>query len=340
MKPSQAHPEPGQLSAFAEQALPQYQRAVVMDHLASCSECRGLLSLILPEIAPQAVPVAAPVRWSFWESLRHAPLRWASAAATAAVVVTAVWVGQLGDSATPLPNETHIFRAEPQPALIAENRAPEATPAPKAAVPPKPAQTFVLDPQAITSASEAPATSLPEQNLDAAAHALRMAAAARSSQMTTTPEAPASLAAQRRPSPQTSSSASVDTSLWATGLVTPTPSTGVGQPLWMISPNGILQRSMDRGATWLDYAMQPGARFKAVATAGDHVWVGGSNAVLYHSPDAGRQWQRVLPVSLQGRAFSGDVVSMEFTSPQHGTVMTTTGDRWVTVDGGRSWRLN
>ena len=72
---------------------------------------------------------------------------------------------------------------------------------------------------------------------------------------------------------------------------------------------------------------------------GKDVLVGGSNAILYHSADLGQQWRRVIPVSPQGRAFAGDVVSVEFANAQNGTVVTSIGDRWITADGGETWRL-
>jgi hypothetical protein len=130
--------------------------------------------------------------------------------------------------------------------------------------------------------------------------------------------------------------------IWATGMLNPAPTSApanVGRPKWMISPDGVLRRSLDNGLTWQAYAMQSGARLRAVVAIGRHVWVGGSNGILYHSTDLGQQWRRVIPISAQGRSFAGDVISLEFADAQNGTIITSIGDRWITADGGETWRL-
>jgi photosystem II stability/assembly factor-like uncharacterized protein len=77
--------------------------------------------------------------------------------------------------------------------------------------------------------------------------------------------------------------------------------------------------------------------FRAVAAAGLEVWVGGSGSMLYHSLDGGENWTRVLPSS-NGVALRGDITSLEFPDPQHGSVSTSNSELWTTSDGGQSWR--
>ena len=60
MVPPGVHPEPGQLAAFAEQALPRHQRASMLNHLASCGECREWLRLTITEPAEAAQRVPRP----------------------------------------------------------------------------------------------------------------------------------------------------------------------------------------------------------------------------------------------------------------------------------------
>ena len=143
---------------------------------------------------------------------------------------------------------------------------------------------------------------------------------------------------------------------------------------WTISSTGSLQRSLDGGNTWQEMAVvtrpdvvgnsttvesvarsqadtsgkhreekksqsQTGASpmFRAVAAAGLEVWAGGSGSMLYHSLDGGENWTRVLPSS-DGVALRGDITSLEFPDPQHGTVSTSNSELWTTSDGGQSWR--
>jgi len=77
--------------------------------------------------------------------------------------------------------------------------------------------------------------------------------------------------------------------------------------------------------------------FRAVAAIGPEVWAGGSNAALYHSPDAGSHWIQVVP-SADGAILSGDVVALEFSDPQHGKVTTSTAEVWITTDAGQTWQ--
>jgi Photosynthesis system II assembly factor YCF48 len=349
MPQPEVHPEPGQLAAFAEQALPQHQRAYVLNHLASCGDCREWLHLTLADPVEAVQHSPAPAHsWSFWESLRRAPVRWAGVAATAAVITAAVWVGQLQNPATPLPSQAQIFRAEPQAPepqarWAGSESSTTASAQSKIAAVPNSRQRFLLDPQAITAppgssvASAAPAKESP----NAASRALSMAAAARNSNPTPLSTELGTLAESGN---STTSSPAFDNTLWATGMLTsaptPAPSNMSRHAQWMISADGILLRSLDHGFTWQDYAMQSGARLRAVVAVGNDVWVGGSNGILYHSADSGQQWRRVIPVSPQGRPFAGDVVSLEFADAQSGTVTTSSGDRWVTGDGGVSWRLH
>jgi hypothetical protein len=151
---------------------------------------------------------------------------------------------------------------------------------------------------------------------------------------------------------------------------------GISAPRWSISSTGGLQRSLDQGATWQDVDVNvnsvPAANFvgntttmeaaaarsrakdkasdkksqpteaaplvfRAVAANGPDVWAGGTSAALYHSLDAGHRWARVLPSS-GGAVLAGDVVAVQFSDTQHGTVTTSTGEVWGTGDGGQTWQ--
>jgi photosystem II stability/assembly factor-like uncharacterized protein len=131
-------------------------------------------------------------------------------------------------------------------------------------------------------------------------------------------------------------------------------------PRWGISSNGVLQRSFDAGKTWesvnigerMESTVElrdqgrekklqkkergPAFVFLAVAALGTEVWAGGSRAMLYHSPDSGAHWTRVLPAEANN-ALTGDVVSLEFPDPQHGRVATSSGEVWLTSDDGQTW---
>ena len=142
-----------------------------------------------------------------------------------------------------------------------------------------------------------------------------------------------------------------------------------GLPRWEIN-SGALQRSFDQGQTWqtVDVNANPlGANaasldisanassakskgagkalkqnvapltFRALAAAGADVWVGGSAGILYHSPDAGNHWTRVVPTAA-GATLTADIVALEFSDSQHGQLSTSTSQVWTTADAGQTWQ--
>ena len=99
-EPPPTHPDADLLTAFAQQALSATERAGVLEHLASCGDCREILVLALPEADTVAVPtephtepeaIALPAK-SSWNWLSSANLAWPGlrwAALAAGVVVAA-----------------------------------------------------------------------------------------------------------------------------------------------------------------------------------------------------------------------------------------------------------
>lgn len=146
-------------------------------------------------------------------------------------------------------------------------------------------------------------------------------------------------------------------------------------PRWSITGVGSLQRSFDQGRTWQDVSVDASTPagvsgtptgvggpmkaaaakqtsmsapmaakvsgtptfFRAVTAAGNEVWAGGSNAALFHSTDGGDHWTRILP-SFSNAMLTGDIVTVEFSDPQHGTVTTSTPEIWITTDDGQTWQ--
>ncbi len=81
------HPDADALTAFSERALPELERATVLEHLARCGDCREIVALALPET--ESVELA--VQPSSGGLLRWPVLRWAFVAA-GVVVIAAVGI--------------------------------------------------------------------------------------------------------------------------------------------------------------------------------------------------------------------------------------------------------
>ena len=103
---------------------------------------------------------------------------------------------------------------------------------------------------------------------------------------------------------------------------------------WQVTKTGQLQRSVDHGGSWEN--VLPQQKFRTVAGIGDRVWAGGDDGVFYTSPDSGRTWKPVA-VSSGNTVLTGNIVQVHFADAQHGSLQTSTGENWATIDGGQSW---
>jgi hypothetical protein len=120
-------------------------------------------------------------------------------------------------------------------------------------------------------------------------------------------------------------------------------------PRWLVTPEGTLQRTFDGGKKWetvdpsadpsspIGAGQQAPSGFRAVSASGLEVWVGGVSGVLYHTSDGGSHWTRVIP-SVAGVALSAEIVKIEFSGAQRGSVSTFNAEYWTTSDGGQTWQ--
>jgi hypothetical protein len=110
-------------------------------------------------------------------------------------------------------------------------------------------------------------------------------------------------------------------------------------PKWSLSPGGLPQRSVDSGATWSEVTVDGSRGFRALSAVGRDVWVGGAKGLLYHSPDNGLHWIRIVP-SVGGAQLNADISRIEFTDTLHGQLQTADGAKWTTTDGGKTWQTH
>jgi len=69
--PSADHPDANALTAFAERSLGQDERALVLEHLGRCSDCRDIVALALPAMEPvETAWRPAATGWLTWPALR------------------------------------------------------------------------------------------------------------------------------------------------------------------------------------------------------------------------------------------------------------------------------
>jgi hypothetical protein len=104
---------------------------------------------------------------------------------------------------------------------------------------------------------------------------------------------------------------------------------------WQVTSEGYLLNSADQGKTWA--RQLPDQRFTHVQTVGNHVWACGPDGVLMHSIDGGTNWTRVVPADHDAK-LKGEITSIVFTDVNHGTLKTSSGEKWSTEDAGLTWR--
>ncbi len=330
-----AHLDSAHVAAFLEHALPNRQRILLLNHLATCSPCREVVALATPEtamaVAAQGATqhLSAATRW--WH---RAPLRWAGAAAVAAVVAGAVWINRIEEHPAALPSRASVVAAPAQVTELANRREAPSKPELAASVPSKSASGGgstheIAARRAPTSAEPAAVQSTPSQPpmelASVAAGAVPVPGKAEPATTTVASDAPVDRAA---------------VPLWTAGVrARAANSANNAQPaMWSISPSGALRKSTDRGQTWEIVPFDPGATARAIAVVGNDVWVGATGGLLYHSADGGLQWTRALATA-GGAKLASEIIVIQFADSQHGTVETTAGITWVTADGGKSWQM-
>ena len=107
-------------------------------------------------------------------------------------------------------------------------------------------------------------------------------------------------------------------------------------PSWTLSPDGAVQRSFDSGKTWQTIPVAGNVVFRALAANDADVWAGGAAGALYHSSDAGEHWTQIKPVA-DGKPLAADILTVQFSDAQHGSLTTADHETWTTGDAGLTW---
>ncbi len=371
------HPDSNLLTAFGERSLPEPERTGVLSHLALCADCREIVALALPateSVATASVAVRRP--WFTWPAFRWGFVTAGVALITIGIVEfqrhqpanSAALVGKQAKAesiATNLQIPAASQTSSPVPASASRPGASAK------------ATTLAKKMNRVVAEGAIRAKQKSEKAPGLILGAPGMVGVEAQNQAVSTKTSDKDIASQQLQSPAEQffgDNARPLTRAKPADIAPSEPAANrlLASPRWSISALGGLQRSLDKGKTWQNVypdvsalpivpgtviggpvipAAQPDSMrgqgslktsanpifFRAVVAAGNEVWAGGSNAALFHSSDGGNRWTRVLP-SFSGTALTGDVLSVEFPDPQHGTVTTSTPEIWTTSDGGQTWQ--
>jgi hypothetical protein len=355
------HPSADILTAYAEQSLSPGERAQVLAHLATCSECRDVLFLAgaSAEQAPAAAPSQGSWAWRHW--------RWAVPALTLITIVSAVSVQRWQQRSAMQSEALHktIAVNEPPPASTVPQQTTNVAPVPvpEAHKPEKRANRKSDEHTPAAKRGSVPSTA-PSSNTNDFGHAEQyawngqtveinpdVAQASRgdgrqttmmfqarrpteSANSAITGGAPPAQAGAMRPKASAISPAA------SARLVAPV-STSASVPRsdvpvrWRITEDGHLEMGRP-SSQWTRVMSDQPVLFRVVSMIEGVVWAGGSNGALFRSTDNGQSWQKVV-LSANGATETHTIVSIRFDTPQQGSIGTDNGATWTTSDGGESW---
>jgi hypothetical protein len=362
---SDGHPEADLLAAFAERSLGNAEREYVLAHLAQCELCREVVALALPPLEAAPAAIAVRRRWlsaPYW-------YRWGAAVAALAVISAALWLRRPEPK---LPtSDAQIVQVPPSspaaPSLETAAPAPAPSRGTRAAKRAPQAETgFGETAKALPSAPAADEMIRSARPADSGFHTAAVApmvSAAPNPAAGGAMDMPTVGAAAAASPPGRMAAKSVGSSAWSNAQAqsdraaaaametrmhretaraleqapaAPSAASRASAPFyWSISSAGKLQRSRDQ-LHWQTVEVTAGVAFRTVASIGNDVWAGGSGGALYHSGDNGDTWQRV-PVGLPANLLRDAITRLDFSDASTGTLATTAGDEWSTVDGGHTW---
>ncbi|SRR5579864_5051290 len=355
------HPDANLLAAFAEHTLLERERAAVVSHLMECADCRESVALAFAAAEPEGAAVAErSVGFGGW----FREWRGFASAATACCVIAAALL-HYGRPPAPVIVERESAKSTevqvvdemkpvppPGPVMLAKKKfvAPpeESARAPVFAStrkdsgsadiltqpsPAQPAETAVVSPHIGVPKTDTASSFDAEERQAVSPKPVPAGTVAPSAQ-----QFGAGAALGGRPP-------TFGTRLRDGGKMQLAMKAVAAPPrvFWSINASpekagaarGIVERSMDGGQSWQAVPLSERVSFRAVASFGQDVWVGGSDGALFHSSDAGRGWEQIQVADERGK-LSGEVIRIDVRGPNLVTVATSTREIWVSVDG-KQW---
>lgn len=110
------------------------------------------------------------------------------------------------------------------------------------------------------------------------------------------------------------------------------PSSPLKNIRWRVMLSGIVEKTIDGGATWSRILIDPAVAITTGASPSNVVcWLAGKAGAVMRSTDGGNTWTRVTAPA------ATDLVSITASDAQNATVATADGRRLTTTDGGQTW---
>lgn len=337
-----AHPSADVLTAFAERSLSAGEKERVADHLARCQECREVLFLA-SNVDEQCV---ADSERAAKVDLQPRPgwmprFAWAASSVSVAIVggillqqhfahdrsnQRATQVAQVATRPAPIgpvPETSNVMAVAPE--VAKPTREPKAKPSEANKASHSPSEVALMKPPPPNRPESSGAASAPP------AKAVNQPPGAVMGGYAPTFEVAVPKQNGFAERPEGTSAQAL-----TAGRLTDMSRAFVrrGATTWRITPEGHLEHLSDAG--WISVLTGQPAKLTVVAESPNGVWTGGSGGELFHSEDNGAHWTQVeLPVPPDQK--NDAIVAIHFAGLQHGIILTESGARYSTSDGGKNW---
>ncbi len=320
------HLDANLLSAFAENSLDHgKERSMVIEHLGKCFDCREALFLAQPELdTSNTLHVTKSVR-------RWNAVRWTAWAACAVIVIVGATIIKHQQTQQDTPqNQVAVMQAPANESRV-QNQVERNTVAPETAATSESKQLDAKKSEPMARVAKAPVSIAKDDEKDAGMNMQMADAAPAAAKATPEASSPSNLPASNLPTTRQAFAGEMKSN--SANMAMLSKSSG---PRWTLTADGSLQRSLDSGKTWQAVTVAPNSTFRAIAAIGSEIWVGGLSGSLYHSSNAGDDWQQIKP-SAAGDTLTADITALSFPDAQHGSV-SAGGETWITSDAGQTWQ--
>lgn len=320
----EAHPDADVLTAFAEGALLERERAAVEEHLAVCAACRAVLTLA--GAAAEETDAGARER-AARAQVRVLRAGWAAAAAGVLLAAgTAAWQHWGAGESRTLTARTDAGAAPARPAATTPTAATQAETA-------QSGTERRREARAKTATQEAKAVAEPATaSASAPAGAAKVESAAAMGAFDRLQQERAVTSQPRAAGPAYDQGQRLATAF--AGQVQNADASPV-HAHWRINGAGQVERALG-GEAWQTVTALNDAEIHAISVVGGEVWAGGAGMGLYRSRDNGATWARVTLPAKNGATHT--IVHVRFQSAADGTAEAEDGTAWTTTDGGASWK--
>jgi len=354
-------PDAEKLAAWAEGTIYGADAEPIEAHVADCQRCQSVIAaFVATEPAPAMADTPAPSHVVPFPQ-RSPAVRWVPIAIGAAAASFLLWMAWPKSPAI-APPTTSMARTEPSPAPVRREPAPtpEIGPAPKTdltAAKQIQSRTTPTTRTAEQVSKPVAATPAPAAVVPPAASAVPPPVAAaplpadmvRTQPPTVSQNAGATLQTLTRADSNANTLSFImklpdggvefgPTDPVATVTLTPTrqgeaPRSPLRNIRWRVMLSGLVEKTMDGGATWSRIVLDPAIKITSGASPSTVVcWLVGKSGAVLRSTDGGQTFVKVTAPD------PSDLIAITANDARTATVSTSDGRRLTTVDGGQTWK--